>query len=319
MKDAIRVDAAQLRGHVDAVVRSSPEETLNALRQPEARGLSVASNTSRGNEMKIVKTGIRKTLAALGYELRRSNKGWVRFENFMNLATAYEQRLNDNGDLVLPNEIRPKLLARLVGTPPAEAYFLVQALCKCRELPGDVCEFGVAEGETSALIANEIKFASNKRLHLFDSFEGLPKPTDKDELRNDIFSLGTIEAYAGTMSCPEEMVRSRLDAISFPAPRYVIHKGFIEQLIHEDTGLPKEVCFAYVDFDFYEPIKVALEFLHRVTPKGAIIIVDDYDFFSTGVKTAVDEFIDAKSSAQTHYECFVPNEHYGCFAVLTRK
>ena len=31
LKDAIRVDAAELRGHVDAVVRSSVEETLNAL------------------------------------------------------------------------------------------------------------------------------------------------------------------------------------------------------------------------------------------------------------------------------------------------
>jgi len=36
LKDAIRVDQAQLRGHVDQVVRSSVEETLNALLQVEA-------------------------------------------------------------------------------------------------------------------------------------------------------------------------------------------------------------------------------------------------------------------------------------------
>ena len=36
LKDAIRVDTAELRGHVDAVVRSSVEETLNALLQAEA-------------------------------------------------------------------------------------------------------------------------------------------------------------------------------------------------------------------------------------------------------------------------------------------
>jgi hypothetical protein len=237
----------------------------------------------------------------------------------VNLCEVYEHRLNDDGHLILPNEIRPKLLANLTGTEPSEAYFIVSALSKCKDLTGDVCEFGVAQGYTSALIANEIAQLSNKRLHLFDSFEGLTKPSDKDQLKDDIFSLGTIEAYTGTMSFPEDMVRERLDDISFPEQRYVIHKGFIEELIHGDTDLPKEVCFAYVDFDFFEPIKIALDFLHLVTPSEAIIIVDDYDFFSTGVKTAVDEFITAKKLIGTNYECLVPNTYYGHFAVLTRK
>lgn len=273
--------------------------------------------------MRILKNAISNTLKVFGYELRRSTNrsatNAARFENFANLAIAHEQRLNDDEDLILPDEIRPKLLARLLGTPPSEAYFIVQALAKCKDVPGDVCEFGVAQGETSALIANELARSSNKRLHLFDSFEGLPKPSDKDRLKDDIFSLGSIEAYTGTMSCPEDMVRSRLDAISFPASRYVIHKGFIEQLIHEDKALPNEVCFAYVDFDFYEPIKVALDFLHRVTSSGAMIIVDDYDFFSTGAKTVVDEFLEAKRSMGIVYECHVPNTRYGYFAVLSRK
>lgn len=269
--------------------------------------------------MKILKKAIQKTLSALGYERNRLSGPQVSFDNFVNLTQAYEQRLNESNNLILANEIRPKLLARLLGTPPSEAYFIVQALAQCKNINGDVCEFGVAQGETSALIANEIALSSNKILHLFDSFEGLPKPSEKDELKDDIFSLGSMEAYAGTMSCPEDMVRSRLKAISFPSQRHVIHKGFIEQLIHKDNNLPKEVCFAYVDFDFYEPIKITLEFLHKITPSGAIIIVDDYSFFSTGSKTAVDEFIEEKNSNEMLYECFVPNTRYGYFAVLTKK
>ncbi len=269
--------------------------------------------------VKVIKNAIRKILEAFGYELRRSTNRSVPFENFINLAIAYEKCLNDQEDLIIPNDIRFKLLARLQGTPPSEAYFIVQALSKCKNVPGDVCEFGVAQGETSALIANEIALSNNKRLHLFDSFEGLPKPSDKDKLKDDIFLLGSMNAYAGRMACPEYMVQSRLDAISFPAERYVIHKGFIEQLIHEDKTLPNKVCFAYVDFDLYEPIKIALNFLHRVTHSGAIIIVDDYDYFSTGVKTAVDEFIQAKISIGTVYDCLIPDTNYGHFAVLTRK
>jgi hypothetical protein len=266
-----------------------------------------------------MKNAIRKMLWSLGYEIRKTNGRSVPFENFENLAKAYEQRLNDNEGLIPPNEMRPKLLARLMGTPPSEAYFIVQALARCKDLPGDVCEFGVAQGETSALIANEIFSQNNKTLHLFDSFMGLPRPSDKDKLKDDMFLLGSMEAYAGTMASPEQMVRSRLKAISFPEQRYVIHKGFIERLTHEDQSLPKEVCFAYVDFDLYEPIKIALEFLHGVTVVDSMIIVDDYDFFSTGAKTAVDEFIQEKTLMGPRYECTIPNTQYGYFAILTKR
>ena len=269
--------------------------------------------------MKILKQAITSTLAAFGYRLNRVSEPRVSFSNFVNLAQAYELRINEyanQGSQLPANEVRSKLLARLLGTPPSEAYFIVQALAQSKNVKGEICEFGVAQGETSALIANEIAHTT-KTLHLFDSFEGLPKPSEKDELKDDIFSLGSMDAYAGTMSCPEDMVRARLEAISFPSQRYVVHKGFIEQLIHNDKNLPKAVSFAYVDFDFYEPIKIALEFLHTVTPSGAIIIVDDYNFFSTGAKTAVDEFVSEKNSKGIRYKCFVPDIRYGYFAVLT--
>ena len=269
--------------------------------------------------MKILKKVIHACLSAIGYEIKRISGPQVRFDNFLNLAQAFEHSLNESNNIIVANDIRYKLLARLIGTPPSEAYFIIQALAQCKNLNGDVCEFGVAQGDTSALIGNEIKLPGNKILHLFDSFEGLPKPSEKDELKDDIFSLGNIAAYAGTMSSPEGMVIARLKAISFPAQRYLIHKGFIEQLIYKDKNLPKEICFAYVDFDFYDPIKITLEYLHTTTVGGAIIIIDDYDYFSTGSKTAVDEFLEVKNSGEKLYECFVPNSQYGHFAILTKK
>lgn len=272
--------------------------------------------------MNILKTIIRKAVGAAGYEIKRrpapSAMPAVSYENFASLVDAYEQLLRSAGAGIEPNRLRPALLARLTGTQPSEAYFIVQALAKCRDISGDICEFGVAQGETSALLATEIA-SGEKRLHLFDSFEGLPPPTDKDRLQDDIFSLGSMEAYAGKMACPEDRVRKRMQAISFPESRISIHKGFIERLIHEDPALPENVCFAYVDFDFYEPIRVALDFLHGVTSPGSIVIVDDYDYFSTGAKTAVDEFLADKNTQGTVYDCFVPDKRFGCFAQLTRK
>lgn len=274
--------------------------------------------------MKSVKYLIKNIFFALGYEIRKKKPSkevsFVNFDLFCNLASAYELKLNmtaNENEKIKPNTLRPILLSRLLGTPPSEAYFLIQALAKTEFVDGDVCEFGVAQGETSALIANEISNCTAKVLHLFDSFEGLPQPTDKDKLKDDIFSLGNINAYAGTMNCSENMVHSRLAAISFPPSRYSVHKGFIENLIHTEN-MPSQVSFAYVDFDFYEPIKIALNFLNSVTSPGSIIIIDDYDFFSTGVKDAVDEFIQEKNSGSNSYDVFVPDKVYGCFAILTR-
>lgn len=268
----------------------------------------------------MLKNSFKKALSVCGYQLNKTTNLSVSYSNFENLTRAYEQNLNQvNKNSILPNENRAKLLARLMGTPPSEAYFIVQALTDTKNIAGDVCEFGVAQGETSALIANEILSNSEKFFHLFDSFQGLPKPTEQDRLKDDIYSLGSMKAYTGTMSCPEDMLKERLKAVSFPSNRYVIHKGFIEKVFPVDKNLPKAVSFAYIDFDFYEPIKLTLEYLDNVTYPGAVIVVDDYDFFSTGAKTAVDEWLEKKNLNGIVYECFIPDKVYGHFAILTKK
>ena len=57
LRDAIRVDTAELRGHVDAVVRSSVEETLNALLQAEADGICGATRYERSPERVDTRAG----------------------------------------------------------------------------------------------------------------------------------------------------------------------------------------------------------------------------------------------------------------------
>jgi len=268
--------------------------------------------------MSLLNQTIKKTLSTFGYELHKSSEPHVRFRNFENLAAAYELGLHDARAPLPANPMRAKLMARLLGTPPAEAYHIVQALAQTRHLAGDVCEFGVAQGETSALIASEIAADTSRRFHLFDSFQGLSKPSHKDGLKDDIYALGRMESYFGAMSYPEKLVRLRLQSVGFPRAQYVIHKGFIDDVLRRDQNLPRRVSFAYVDFDLYEPIKRTLAYLHTVTGPGAIIIVDDYDYFSTGVKMAVDEFLQELDSNTSRYDCRIPAVRFGHFAILTR-
>lgn len=193
--------------------------------------------------------------------------------------------LPELGDL--PGRI--ELLSKLIGTPVSEALYITAYLSKSTSVPGDVCEFGIAQGATSALLANEIR-ETGKNLYLFDSFQGLGRPTDKDLLINDIFNLGSMEKYEGTMAEPVESVQSRLRDINFDPQRVRLVPGFIEETI-DQPGLPTNVCFAYVDFDFYKPIRLTLDFLATRLSVGGTVVVDDYGFFSAGAKTAVDEFM----------------------------
>lgn len=209
---------------------------------------------------------------------------------------------------------RPELLAKLLGTGISEAMYLLNELHAGLKDGGDVCEFGVAQGATSALLANEIR-ATGSHLWLYDSFRGLPKPSPKDELKDDIFALGSMARYEGEMRCEQAEVETRLAQIGFSPERFTIKSGFVHETLREGDG-PARVCFAYIDFDFYEPIAQTLGYLDRhLTPNGRIV-VDDYDYFSTGVKTAVDEFL---ARCEGRYEFSLPANFAGKFCLLRRR
>lgn len=254
--------------------------------------------------------------------LNRSGYKIERKDNIHPFEIKYKKLINEMRGLYqetkFPNlkqfqDKNIELIAKLDGTQPSEAIYIINFLQESICLNGDVCEFGVAQGLTSALLAYQI-IATDKKLWLFDSFEGLPKPTEKDSLKDDIFNLGSMDSYEGTMAHKDLSVKRKLSDISFPMSRVNIVKGFIEETI-KFKNLPDKVCFAFVDFDFYEPILIALNFLDTVLSTGGYVIVDDYDFFSTGAKLAVDDFL---ANQQGKYQFILPPQSVGFFCVIKK-
>jgi O-methyltransferase len=207
---------------------------------------------------------------------------------------------------------RRALLSQLIGTQVREAIFLLQYLQEALdEGAGDVVEMGVAQGATSTLLANELLQDPARRLWLYDSFRGLSKPTGEDELIDDMYNLGSMEAYSGTMSFPERQVRERVNTTGLPADRLRIIAGYLTPR----SPAPEEVAFAYLDFDLYEPILTGLRLLHPSTRPGSILMVDDYRFFSSGPELAVQHFL----AEQGHtYELLEPPAGTGPFCALRR-
>jgi O-methyltransferase len=210
-------------------------------------------------------------------------------------------------------EGRRELIHRLIGTEIPEAMYLLDNLRQSLAGPGDICEMGVAQGATSALIANEIA-ATDRTLWLYDSFAGLSAPSNKDALIDDVLGLGSMDNYTGSMASGEELVQKRLREIGFPAARTKINKGFIEPDLSAER-LPDQVAFAYLDFDLYEPILTGLRLMHSRTRPGSVLMVDDFRFLSAGVEAAVREFLSEHGDLYSLWEA--PG-YAGHFCVLRR-
>lgn len=259
---------------------------------------------------------IKKVLSVAGYKVERLDNPNPLLGKYRKLLEEYYASYRELKFHNLPalNDTTVDLICKLDGTQVSEAIYILNALNEVKNLPGDICEYGVAQGFTSALLAFSIK-DTTKDFWLFDSFEGLPAPTEKDKLKDDIFNLKSMEAYKGTMKHSVKSVLRNLEQVDFPLTRTKIVDGFIEDTLR-NKKMPEKVSFAYVDFDFYNPIRTALEFLDKVIVPGGVIIVDDYDFFSEGAKVAVDEFHDANTN---NYTLEVPVASIGYFAVLRKK
>ena len=250
----------------------------------------------------LLKVMIKEGLARTGYtvvSIERTQFHWL--ENVEPIARLFAKAEQFTPP---PNDKRSRLLASLQGTTVVKALAVLKYLYAALSVDGDICEFGVAQGATSALLANEID-ATGKHLWLFDSFAGLPEPAKED---------GAVAGrdWAGALHFPRFLVEKRLRDIGFPKDRVHIVAGFFPDSAKRNA--PERVSFAYIDFDFYGPIRDALGFVDRRMPIGGIVVVDDYGHpLFPGARKAVDEFVSSTDS----FDVLIPD--YAGIAVLTKR
>lgn len=270
----------------------------------------------------LIKKMILKTLKKRGVSLQKneeldkmSARSKKSYELISELGYLSRSRLTHLPETI--PETVTDCLTRLIGTSPYEGLSIVDALYETRDIGGSVCELGVAQGATSRMIASVLLLDKNEKdLCIFDSFQGLSQPTEFDTLKDDIYNLGEMSAYGGLMSFGKKNVLTSLNEVAFPESRIQLFEGYIDEVvISEKARLPEKVSFAYVDFDLYAPIIDGLKMLESRISLGGIIIVDDYDYFSTGAKKAVDEFMTVHSD---EYSITIPEKSLGHFAVIKR-
>jgi len=190
----------------------------------------------------------------------------------------------------------------LVGVCGLEVtYKAVKDVCE-RNIPGDLIELGVARGGCAALMASvafnkEICGKMDRKLWLFDSYEGLPEPTAMDF--NPELGSGTGEHVRPLPkgSCPgqlDEVKHLMFSKNHFPRDKIEFVKGWFEKTVPVTKKEIQQIAVLRIDGDWYESTKCCLENLYDKVTSGGYIIVDDYQS-CYGCRRAVDEFIQNRS------------------------
>jgi O-methyltransferase len=159
----------------------------------------------------------------------------------------------------------------------ADRCYLLDAFARqCAGLAGDFAECGVYKGGTARLLA-EATDRISKRLHLFDTFEGMPELADSDPSGHRRGDFGD----------------TTLDAVS----EYL--RGFEHLEFHVGempaTFAPLLDCrfaFAHIDVDLYASVRACCEFFYGRMAAGGMLVFDDYGFeyYRHAARQAVDEF-----------------------------
>jgi O-methyltransferase len=193
----------------------------------------------------------------------------------------------------------------------ARALFLVRhytmtSPIRCRELwnqcsrilhkkvPGSFVECGVWRGGSAAImgLANR-RFGQTRELHLFDSFEGLPEPTQKDGEAAIFYSggraAGELKSLNQCKAGLNEVQFFLLEKLQLERSKTHFHVGWFQNTVPLTASNLGSIALLRLDGDWYESTRICLEHLYPLLSIGGIVILDDY-FTWEGCKKATDEF-----------------------------
>lgn len=160
-----------------------------------------------------------------------------------------------------------------------EERLAVMRMCigtiKERKIEGQVAEVGVYKGEFAQYLN---KYFSDRKLYLFDTFEGMSENTEVyDVTKGKSFADTSLETVMQKMSYPDQCV---------------IRKGYFPKTAE---NIEDGFAFVSLDTDLYDSILAGLEFFYPRLSRGGYIFVHDY-WPNTwkGVKKAVLEYCNSR-------------------------
>lgn len=204
-----------------------------------------------------------------------------------------------NIDLIAAHAITPKEAVWAT-------YYLALSLMHER-IPGDFVECGVYAGAHPAAMALAIHQTGEweRRIHLFDSFEGIPLsgPRDHDwhkgfpESRFDGDPAVAVRKSSGISSYSLEAVKSNMAQWGIDPGLLVYHAGWFHDTV--PTAEIGQIALLRLDGDLYESTKVCMEHLYPKVVPGGWVICDDFTL--DGCREAVMPYLTDPESCPVYW------------------
>ena len=238
--------------------------------------------------MSNVKNVVKKGLRALGFRIpeKTFTSKWGK------IAIELDADEADIIKYVKGNRLTMTGLAECVNTLKSCKYAVEN------NIPGDFVECGVWRGGHGILAKKVFELlGSDKKVWMFDTFEGMTEPTKVDvyaiskklaKINYDNMKTATHNewCYASLEDVKNNCISSGLNLEAF---NFV--KGDVLQTLSIGKNLPKQICILRLDTDWYESTKAELEVLYPLLSKQGVLIIDDYGAWE-GSRKAVDEYFD---------------------------
>jgi hypothetical protein len=157
---------------------------------------------------------------------------------------------------------------------------------EANNIEGDIVECGVWKGGSSMMAALSLKL-KNRKLFLYDTFEGMNEPSENDK---NMIGEDAAETWDNRDKCDADIfeVKKNMAFTNYPEDNIRYIKGMVEETI--PANLPEKISILRLDTDWYESTLHELEHLYPLLTEGGVLIIDDYGHWQ-GAKKAVDEYI----------------------------
>ncbi len=160
-----------------------------------------------------------------------------------------------------------------------------------REIPGDILECGVWRGGSALLAALIMKArnVSDRQLYLYDTFQGMPTPTEFDVDKYGRTGFEMMEQYGddiGWCYASLEDVQAAFWIHNFEFEIHFVQGDVIETL---EKIKPEVISVLRLDTDWYESTALEFQLLYPRLSTGGVLIVDDYGCWA-GSRKATDDY-----------------------------
>ena len=179
-------------------------------------------------------------------------------------------------------------LERMVALHDAVRYVIAN------RIPGDFVECGVWRGGSAMNMAFTLQSlrVEDRDIHLFDTYSGMPEPSDHDVDRHGRNARGKYQQLSqndGSAWCYASLdeVRSNLMSTGYPEQRIHFVKGKVEDTI--PGAAPGKIALLRLDTDWFESTRHEMAHLFPRLVPGGVLLLDDYGHWQ-GARRAVDEY-----------------------------